>query len=92
MPGAVRSQPQRKCLGCNEMKDKKDLLRVVRDKDGNVFFDKTGKASGRGAYICKNPECFKKCRKGGRFEKAFKSKINESIYDQLEQKLNEGTV
>lgn len=91
MPTA-KSQPLRKCLGCNEMKDKRSLLRIVRDKDGNVFFDSTGKAAGRGAYICKSVECFRKCRKGGRLEKTFKTKIDDDIYNQLETKLTEGTV
>lgn len=92
MPATERKQPLRKCLGCNEMKDKRSLLRVVRNKEGDVFFDTTGKAAGRGAYICKNIECFRKCRKGGRFEKAFKVKIDENIYNELESKLIEGTV
>lgn len=92
MPATEKKQPLRKCLGCNEMKDKRSLLRVVRDKDGNVFFDVTGKASGRGAYICKSIECFRKCRKSGRFEKSFKVKIDDNIYNELESKLIEGTV
>ena len=73
MPTA-KSQPLRKCLGCNETKDKRSLLRIVRDKDG------------------KSVECFRKCRKGGRLEKAFKTKIDDDIYNQLETKLTEGTV
>jgi predicted RNA-binding protein YlxR (DUF448 family) len=84
---AQKSAPSRKCLGCNEMKDKKDLLRVVRDKDGNIFFDRTGKAGGRGAYICRSVTCFNKCRKGGRFEKSFGAKIDDSVYDGLLEQL-----
>lgn len=88
----IKSQPLRKCLGCNEMKNKRSLLRIVRSKDGSIFFDSTGKAAGRGAYICKSAECFKKCRKSGRLEKNFKAKIDDSIYNELESKLIEGTV
>ena len=88
----IRNKPLRKCLGCNEMKDKKSLLRIVRSSDGKVFFDATGKAAGRGAYICRSEECFKQCRKSGRLEKAFKTNLDDNIYDTLESELIEGTV
>lgn len=86
---AQKSMPSRRCLGCNEMKDKKDLLRIVRGTDGSVVFDSTGKANGRGAYICRSAECLKRCRKGGRLEKAFRAKIDDNVYDDLLAQLNE---
>ncbi len=92
MPEAQNKKPQRKCVGCNQMKDKSSLLRVVKDKEGNIFLDKTGKSSGRGAYICNSTECIIKCRKGGRLEKALKSKIGDDIYDSLESITEKGIV
>ncbi|MCM1313965.1 MAG: YlxR family protein [Prevotella sp.] len=81
--------PVRMCLGCNEMKPKKELIRVVRSPEGEVSLDFTGKKSGRGAYICRNAECFGKARKARRFEKAFSCRIEDDIYggmaDELEK-------
>ncbi len=77
------------CLGCNEMKPKKELIRVVKSPEGEVSLDFTGKKSGRGAYICRSGECFEKARKARRFEKSFSCRIDESIYgvmaDELEK-------
>ncbi len=77
------------CLGCNEMKPKKELIRVVKSPDGEISLDFTGKKSGRGAYICRSGECFEKARKARRFEKSFSCRIDESIYgvmaDELEK-------
>ncbi|MDE6665805.1 MAG: YlxR family protein [Ruminococcus sp.] len=81
--------PMRMCLGCNEMKPKKELIRVVKSPDGEISLDFTGKKSGRGAYICRSGECFEKARKARRFEKSFSCRIDESIYgvmaDELEK-------
>lgn len=81
--------PMRMCLGCNEMKPKKELIRVVKSPEGEISLDFTGKKSGRGAYICRSTECFGKARKARRFEKAFSCRIDESIYgvmaDELEK-------
>ncbi len=93
--------PLRKCTGCNEMKEKKQLVRIVKtpdktDENGNVIqkseilVDLTGKKSGRGAYICPNPECLKAARKARRFEKAFSCKIPDEVYEQLEKELGGG--
>ena len=62
-----RKIPMRMCLGCHEMKPKAELVRVVKDKEERVFLDLTGKANGRGAYICKNVDCLKKARKSQKF-------------------------
>ena len=77
----------RMCLGCNEMKPKKELVRVVKSKEGEISLDLTGKKSGRGAYICRNPECLKKARKSRRFEKSFSCRISDEIYDGMEAEL-----
>lgn len=77
------------CLGCNEMKPKKELIRAVRSPEGEISIDLTGKKAGRGAYICKSAECFKKARKARRFEKAFSCKISDEVYDGMEKELTE---
>ncbi len=81
--------PMRMCMGCNEMKPKKELIRVVKSPEGEISLDFTGKKSGRGAYICHSSECFEKARKARRFEKSFSCRIDESIYgvmaDELEK-------
>lgn len=79
--------PMRMCLGCGEMKPKKDLVRAVKNKEGEISLDLTGKKSGRGAYICKDMECFKKARKARKFEKEFSCKIEDEIYDLMEKEL-----
>ena len=73
--------------GCNEIKTKKELIRIVKDKDGNISIDKTGKANGRGAYICDNIECLEKLIKTKRLERVFETKINEQIYNDLKEML-----
>ena len=77
--------PMRMCLGCNSMKEKRELIRVVKSPEGEVSIDKTGKKSGRGAYICDNLECLQKARKARRFEKEFSCKIENEIYDAMEK-------
>lgn len=69
------------------MKEKQQLLRIVRDKEGGVFIDLTGKKSGRGAYICKDIKCFEAAKKGHRLEKAFETKIPDEIYESLKEQL-----
>lgn len=81
--------PLRMCLGCQEMKSKKELIRIVRDKDGCTSVDFSGKKAGRGAYICKSMECFTKARKGKRIEKAFEAHIDDTVYDTLKKQLEE---
>lgn len=79
--------PMRMCLGCHEMKPKAQLVRIVRDKDGNVSLDLTGKANGRGAYICKDVQCLKKARKTNAVDRALSAKVSDEIYDLMEQEL-----
>ncbi len=89
MAGAVKKIPMRMCLGCNEMKPKRELIRVVKTPEGDVLLDLTGKKSGRGAYICKSVECMKKARKSRRFEKAFSMQIDDEVYRRMEEQLEE---
>ncbi len=81
--------PMRMCLGCGEMKPKKELIRVVKAPDGEISIDLKGKKSGRGAYICRSSECFGKARKARRFEKSFSCQISDEIYDGMEKELTE---
>ena len=79
--------PLRKCVGCEEMIGKKGLLRVVRDKEGNISLDETGKKSGRGAYICKDKACCLMARKKKAFERSLKCEIPDEIYQKLEKEM-----
>lgn len=83
----VKKIPQRMCLGCQVMKPKKELIRVVKNSEGDIKVDLTGKAQGRGAYICKSIECLEKAIKSRRFEKAFATKISEDIFMKLREEL-----
>ena len=75
--------PERTCIGCNEVKLKKDLIRVVKNKEGQIFLDKTGKANGRGAYLCNNTECLEKAIKTKKLERTFETQIENEIYESL---------
>lgn len=86
-----RKTPMRKCLGCNEMKPKKELLRVVKSPEGEISLDFVGKKNGRGAYICRSTECYEKARKSRRFEKTFSCKIEESVYEVMADELRSET-
>lgn len=79
----MKNGPQRTCMGCNEKKDKKDLIRIVKNKQGEINVDKTGKLDGRGAYICDNIQCLEKLQKSKRLEKVFNFKITDEIYENL---------
>ena len=79
----MKKIPQRTCIGCGEKKDKKDLIRIVKDKEGNISIDKTGRANGRGAYICDKLECLEKAIKSKKLEKSFEMKIEDEIYEAL---------
>ena len=75
--------PMRQCLGCREMKPKRELIRVVKSPEGEIVLDTKGKAPGRGAYICPDADCMKKAVKGRAFERAFSSQIPQAVYDEL---------
>jgi predicted RNA-binding protein YlxR (DUF448 family) len=86
-PKKVKKIPQRQCLGCNEHKPKKELLRVVRSPEGEISLDFTGKKSGRGAYICWDVHCLKKARKSKRIDRSLECTVPEEVYDRMEQEL-----
>ena len=86
-----KKMPQRRCVGCGETKDKKELIRVVRTPDGEVCLDFTGKKSGRGAYICHNLSCLKKARKSRRIEQNLDTHIPDELYEKLEEELGNST-
>lgn len=86
---AERKIPLRKCIGCGEMKDKRTLVRIVRNKEGEISVDFTGKKPGRGAYICKNVACLNKAEKAKRLERAFSTKIESEIYDTMRREIGE---
>ncbi|MCI7741571.1 MAG: YlxR family protein [Clostridiales bacterium] len=82
--------PMRQCLGCREAKPKKELIRVVRSPEGEISLDFKGKASGRGAYICHDPQCLKKAIKSKALERAFSAQIPPEIYDKLNEQMEGG--
>ena len=79
--------PTRKCVGCGQMKEKKDLIRVIKTPEDEILLDTTGKANGRGAYICKSIACLKKARRAMRIEHSLECKIPEEIYESIEAQL-----
>ena len=87
--------PMRQCLGCRTMHPKRELIRAVRSPAGEITLDFKGKAPGRGAYLCPNPDCLKKARKARALERAFGCDIPAEVYDALEQRMeaagNDGT-
>lgn len=85
----TRKVPLRKCVGCGEMKPKKELIRVLRTDDNEFVLDVTGKKNGRGAYICNSKECFEKAVKSKGLERSFKQAIPKEVYERLEKEMSE---
>ncbi len=81
----VKKIPMRMCIACHEMKPKKEMLRIVKPKEGDVFIDFSGKAAGRGAYICDDPECIRKLKRSRLLNKAFSADIPLTVYDAIEE-------
>lgn len=79
--------PQRTCMACQEKKDKRELVRIVRSPEGEISVDVTGKKPGRGAYICPNLECLNKVIKTKRLERSLETAISQEIYDSLKEQL-----
>lgn len=84
-----RKVPLRKCTGCQEMKDKRELIRIVRNDVGEFSLDRTGKKPGRGAYICPNVQCLEKAQKSKGLERSFKAAVPKEVYEQLLAQLEE---
>ena len=85
----TKKVPLRKCTGCNEVKNKKDMIRVIRDKEGNISMDATGRKNGRGAYIFPDVKCLEKAMKSKGLERTLKAKVPEEVYEQLKAELGE---
>jgi len=81
--------PMRQCVGCGEMKGKKEMMRVLKTPEGPIVLDKTGRKNGRGAYLCMNLDCLKKARKNRGLERSLKMSIPEEVYDGLEKEFGE---
>jgi len=79
----VKKIPMRQCVGCQEMKNKKELIRILKNTEGEITIDLTGKANGRGAYLCRDKECLLKARKNKGLERSFKMSIPENVYENL---------
>ena len=88
-PQKVKKIPMRQCLGCNEHRPKKEMIRVVRSPEGEISIDLVGKKSGRGAYICPKRACFTRARRSKRIESNLEISIPEEIYDKMESELEE---
>ena len=84
-----RKIPMRKCVGCGEMKPKKELIRVLRTEENEFVLDTTGKKNGRGAYLCMSKDCFEKAVKRKGLERSFKQAIPTEVYDRLEKEMSE---
>ena len=83
-----KSKPQRLCVGCREMKDKRELIRVVKTPNDEICIDPTGKMSGRGAYVCRNVECLEKALKHKGLEKSLKTSIGDAVRGELTLQLS----
>ncbi|MDO5516202.1 MAG: YlxR family protein [Clostridium sp.] len=84
----VKKIPLRMCTGCMEMKPKKELIRIVKTPEGEICVDLTGKKSGRGAYVCRNIECFEKAYKAKRLSRNLETQISDEIYDKLKEEIS----
>ena len=85
--GANKKLPMRKCVGCQEMKSKKEMIRVIRTSQGEFLLDATGRKNGRGAYLCPSRECLGKAIKSKGLERSFKQAIPKEVYEALEKEM-----
>ena len=81
----TKKVPMRQCVGCGEMKSKKEMMRILKTAEGDIVLDVTGKKNGRGAYLCKSADCLKKAGKNRGMERSFKMSIPSEVYDNLEK-------
>ena len=80
--------PERRCVGCGERKEKRELIRVLRTPEGEIVLDRTGKRSGRGAYLCPNADCLRKARKTRRLQTNLETEIPDSVFEALEREIS----
>ena len=86
---SVKKIPLRQCIGCGEMKNKKEMVRILKTAEGEIVLDATGKKNGRGAYICPSMDCFRKAKKSRGLDRSFKMAVPAEIYDRLEKEMEE---
>ena len=87
MSAAVRKVPMRHCTGCQEMKNKKEMIRVLKTSEGEILLDATGKKNGRGAYLCRSMDCLEKAIRSRGLERSLKVKIPDEVYETLKEEL-----
>lgn len=85
--GANKKIPVRRCVGCQEMKNKKEMIRIIRTNEQEFLLDTTGKKNGRGAYLCPDPECFEKAVKNKGLERSFRQAIPKEVYEMLKKEM-----
>ena len=85
----VKKIPLRQCIGCGEMKSKKEMIRVLRTAEGEILIDATGRKNGRGAYLCPSCECLKKAVKSKGLDRSFKMAVPREVYEALEKEMEE---
>lgn len=85
--GTVKRVPMRQCIGCGEMKSKREMMRVLRTAENEIILDTTGRKNGRGAYLCPNPECFQKAVRSKGLERSLKISIPEEVYENLKKEM-----
>lgn len=86
---STKKIPLRQCIGCGDMKNKKEMIRVLKTSEGQIVLDATGRKNGRGAYLCPSVECFKKAVKGRGLERSFKMAIPKEVYETLEKEMEQ---
>ena len=86
---SIKKVPLRQCIGCQEMKNKKEMIRVIKTAEDEIMLDATGRKNGRGAYLCPSMECLKKAVKGKGLERSFKMAIPKEVYETLEKEMEE---
>ena len=86
---STKKVPQRQCIGCGEMKNKKEMIRILKTPEGEFTLDATGRKNGRGAYLCPSVECFRNAVKGKGLERSFKMAIPKEVYETLEKEMEQ---
>ncbi len=84
---STKKTPQRQCIGCGEMKNKRELIRILKTPEGEFTLDATGRKNGRGAYLCPSMDCLKKAIKGKGLERSFKMAVPKEVYEVLEKEM-----
>lgn len=87
MTAQVKKVPLRKCTGCQEMKNKKEMMRILKTSEGEIILDTTGRKNGRGAYVCCSIECFEKAVKNKGLERSLKEKVPQETYENLKKEI-----